>query len=865
LNRTIRFKQFLASIQEGERMHRSRRLILLSILIPFLVGAMPSTAAAAKPTRAERKAQKEAIEKLPEKYRQWLRFVELLMTDGELTTFLALEKDYQRDAFIEQFWQARDTYRSTARNEFRERWEANVQAAVQEFGNLDDERARVLLLNGPPSARVTSQCATVIWPVEVWFFAQAERVRGQMIVVFFRKWGAGPFRVWTAADGLAALFATTAASNGEVSLQAIANGCRDGDQLAGGINWVLRQGMGYDILQQRMMSKPEDQPGEWVTSWESWSTDVPAGAPPLPAQLTLDFPGRYQNRTVMQGLVSVASDGVGRATLGGANTFNLMLNGEVLQDGKLFDNFRYKFDMPPTAAGTGESLPIVFHRYLRPGDYTLIVKLEDLNSGKVFREERKIGVPASDRVAPVPMSPIDEESARLLAEANKAIANGETSLKLVSPFGELQTGMQRFDTLTTGNNIGQVTFSLDGKPVLTKKRPPFSVELDLGSLPRPRTLSATAYDASGAEVAADEMLINSAANRFQVRLAEPQKGKRYEKSLLARADIKVPDGKTVERVEFFLNETRVATVYQAPYQQPVVLPKDEQIAYVRAVAYLADGNSTEHLVFVNAPDNMTEVSINFVELYTSVLDKQKRPVEGLEAKDFSVVEDGTKQEISRFERVTDLSIHAAVVLDVSASMTDSLEKTKQAALGFFQETIRPKDRAAVVTFNDHPNLTVKFTNDVPTLAGGLAGLKAERGTALYDSVIFSLFYFTGVKGQRAMLLLSDGKDEGSRYTYEDALDYARRAGVTIYAIGLGEELEKKKLSRLAEETGGRTFFLKNVDELPGIYSAIEQELRSQYLIAYQSTNISGGSEFRTVDLKVGRPGLEAKTIRGYYP
>ena len=846
-------------------MRRSGRLILLLFLVPFLFSSVTLSAAPPKPTRAERKAQKEAIAKLPEKYRQWLKTVELLITDAELESFLALEKDYQRDAFIEHFWEARDTFKSTARNEFREHWEANVQEALAEFGTLDDDRAHILLLNGPPAARVISQCSNILWPLEVWYYAGSDRLRAEFVVVFYRKWGAGLFRVWTSAEGLANLFSTSAGSSGEMSLQAIASGCRDGDKLAGGIGWVLRQGMNYDLMQQRMMEKPEDQSGEWVSSFKSYSTDMPAGATPLPAKLTLEFPGRYQNRTVVQGVVSVPAEAAGKAALGGANTYNLQLNGEVLQNGKLFDLFRYKFDFPPAAAGPGESLPIIFQRYMRPGEYAMIIKLEDLNSGKIFRDERKISVPASDRVAPAPPSETNEETARLLRESNAAIANGETSLKLIRPFGELQTGMQRFDTLTTGSNIEQVTFALDGKPVLTKKRPPFSVELDLGNIPRPRNLSAVARDASGAEVAADEMLINSAANRFQVHLTDPQKGKHYEHSLLARADVQVPEGKTVERVEFFLNEMRMATIYQPPYQQPIVLPKSEEIAYVRAVAYLADGNSTEHLVFVNAPENLGEVNINYVELFTTVLDRQKRPVEGLEQKDFAVTEDGTKQEITRFEKVTDLPIHAAVALDVSASMESSLDKAKQAALEFFQRTIRPKDRAAVITFNDHPNLSVKFTNDVPALAGGLAGLKAERGTALYDSVIFTLFYFTGVKGQRALLLLSDGKDEGSRFTYEDSLDYARRAGVTIYPIGLGDDVDKRKLSKLAEETGGRSFFLKNVDELPGIYAAIERELRSQYLIAYQSTNISGGNDFRSVELKVGRSGLEAKTIRGYYP
>ncbi|HEY4572765.1 MAG TPA: VWA domain-containing protein, partial [Thermoanaerobaculia bacterium] len=612
---------------------------------------------------------------------------------------------------------------------------------------------------------------------------------------------------------------------------------------------------------------PDGQSGEWVSSFNAYSTDIAPGTPPLPAKLSLEFPGRYQNRTVMQGLVSVPATGAGQSSLGGAHTYDLLLNGELLQNGELFDSFRYKFDFPASeGTARGASLPLVFQRFLRPGDYLLIVKVEDINSGKAYREERTVSVPASDRIAPVvQQSDPDSASSRILQEANAALLTGDTTLKLVRPFGELQTGMQRFDTLSTGD-FDKVTFALDGKAVLTKRKPPFSVELDLGALPRPRKLAALAYDKAGNQVAGDEILINSAANRFQVRLTEPQRGKRYESSLLARADVSAPDGQTVERVEFFFNETLVATAYQPPYQQVILLPKGGELSYVRAVAYLADGNSTENVVFVNAPENMAEVEINYVELYTTVLDRERHPVQGLTQKDFAVTEDGVKQEINRFERVNDQPIHAAVTLDISASMEKSLEKARTAALELFQKIIQPKDRAALVTFNDHPNLTVKFTNDVPTLAGGLAGLKAERGTALYDSIIFTLYYFTGVKGQRAMLLLTDGKDEGSRFTFEDAMEYARRAGVTIYAIGLGDDPDKRKLEKLSGETGGRAFFLKNVDELAGIYATIEEELRSQYLIAYQSTNTtSGGNTFRAVDLKVSKPGLEAKTIRGYYP
>jgi VWFA-related protein len=857
--------------------------LLVACLVPGLSAAQekdkPKDKDKDKITRAERKEMRAAVEKLPEKYRQWVEEVDPIITDQELQSFLALEKDYQRDAYIKRFWEVRDPYKGTARNEYQDRYKAYVEEARNRFGGLTDDRARILLLNGAPTGFVVSSCSTLLWPVEVWFYAGSDRLGSEFFVVFYRRWGAGPFRIWNPLEGLDALFSDTGAggSGQRHSLGEIANSCRDGDQLAGAIGWVLNQRMGYAMIQSRIESKPEGPGGEWIASFGSYSTDVPEGAAVLNARLEVEFPGRHQNRTVTQGLLTVPVSEAGLGTLGEHRSYNFLVNGEVLQNGELFDNFRYRFDFPgeepgaepgaeAPAGGADATLPLVFQRYLRPGDYTLILRLEDINSGKLFRAERTLTVPTLEGAAmlPPPQTPEEKESARMLAEANAAISNGETTIKILRPPGDLQAGMLRFDTLATGD-IASVTFALDGRAVLTKKKPPYSVELDLGSLPRPRRLTVSAFGVTGRQIASDELLVNSSGHRFRVRLVEPQRGQRYQSSLLARVETEIPDGETLERIELFINETRVATLYQSPFTQPVILPKSDEIAYVRAVGYLTDGNSTEDLVFVNAPDNMEEVNVDFVELYTSVFDRGGHPVEGMEQKDFSVTEDGVRQEIARFERVTDLPIHATVALDISASMEESVDQARQAALQFLQETIRPKDRAAVVLFNDRPTLTTKFTNDHTKLAGGLAGIKAERGTSLYDTIVFSLYYNNGIKGQRAVLLLSDGKDEGSRFTYEDALEYARRAGVTIYAIGLGNDVDKKKMEKIAEETGGRFFEAGSTAQLAGIYATIEKELRSQYLIAYQSTNTSGSTDFRTVELKVGKSGLDAKTMRGYYP
>jgi len=844
---------------------RRRRLaIAAAAVLLLLVAAAPALAVS-----EYSKQDKAQIAALPKQYQDWLETVELLITKPELAAFLALEKDYQRDAFIKSFWRVRDRFKDTGRNETQERFEERIREIKQSFGNLKEDRARVLLLNGFPSARIEARCTGVLRPLEVWYYAGSDQFPHSFFVIFVRE-GSG-YRIWRPFDGIRELQDNLMADNASgftstgTFLNKVVQSCRDGEKIAAAISFVLQEGvLSYEEILGRIQETPDLAQGEWVETFNSYTTEVPDDAPKLPGELLLDFPGHRQNRTAVLGTVAIPRQAAGTAELADYRSYNFVLIGEVLRDGELFDNFRYKFDLPLPDVGDSESLPLVFQRLLRPGDYTLMVRVEDLNSGAFFRAEQPISVPRVD--ASIPPPPQNEATVKLLAEANAALARGDTTLQIIQPQGELQTGYVRFDTLTTGDDIAKVTFSLDGEELLTKARPPFSVDLDLGSVPQPRTLTAVAYDAAGDEVAADELLLNAAGNRFRVDLVEPRKGKTYTSSLTAEAKVQVPDGASVERVEFYLNETRVATLYQEPWVQPIVLPADSPIAYVRAVAFLPDGNSTEDLVFVNAPDYLEEIDVQFVELYTSFVDRQGRPVEVPVSKDqVHVFEDGTEQQIVRFETVRDLPIHAGILVDVSASMTDKLEQAQQAALRFFEQTIQPKDRGSVMTFNDHPNLAVKFTNDVTELAGGLAGLKAERGTALYDSVIFALYYFNGIKGQRALLVLSDGKDESSRFTWEQALEYARRAGVTLYTIALRDDAAFKKLTKLAEVTGGRSFLVEDPAKLAAIYDGIQSELRSKVLIAYQSNNATDSKGFRSVEVKVDRPGVEAQTLKGYYP
>lgn len=841
--------------------------ILLALLAALLCAlpAVPLAADAAFPDFT--KEQKEKIAELDPELQKWLHEVQFLITEDELSAFLELEQDYQRKAFVQRFWRTRDEYPDTASNEFRDRWYELLDEVQRRFGSIDTEVAQLVLLNGEPSGILEVDNCSLLQELQIWFYEGSRQVQFDFFFVFYRYQRNGAWRLWRAADGIeqiAELF--TAESDARRSVgssrffQDIELRCQDGDIIAAAIRWVLSQDLEYESLLVRMKKTPQGIDPEWVATFNSYSTEVEEGAKGLPAELAIEYPGRRQSRTLVQGLLSVPVSAAAKAELGEARSYNFVLNGEVLRGDELFDNFRYKFDLP-AAEVRGEEIPMVFERYLRPGDYKLILKLEDINGQAFYRAERDLEVPSVDGAPPEPM---DDETARILREANAAITSGDSTLEIVEPREEILTGYVRFDTLSTGE-YDKVTFALDGDPVLTKRRPPYTVELDLGKVPRARNLSVTGYDAEGQEVARDEMLVNAGGSRFSIDLVEPRKGRSYTDSLRAEAQVQTPEGVEPERVEFFLNETKVATLYQEPWVQPMVAPKDEFLAYVRAVAYLPDGNSTEDLVFINAPDYQEEIDIQYVELYATVLDRNNRPVSGLTEEDFLPVEDGVEQEIARFEVVDNLPIHAGVLLDISGSMEDSLDEAQRAALQFYEQIVQPKDRASLMTFNDRPNLVVKFTNEVKDLAGGLAGLKAERGTALYDSLIFALYYFNGIKGQRALLVLSDGKDESSKFSFEEALDYARRAGVTVYTIALRDDAAHKKLSKIAEETGGRAFFVEEPSALAGVYEAIQQELRSRYLVAYQSNNTTGDEEFRTVELKVKEPGLEAKTLRGYYP
>ncbi len=345
----------------GEGSSRAVLWVLWVLFVLFL--PPPAAAADDKPGRREiERRQQEAIALLPEKHREWLAEVHPLLTPDEKASFLGLAKDYQRDAFIKRFWEARDPYPRTVRNELKDGWSVKVEAARKRFKDLYDVRARLLLLNGEPSAVIESNCPSVFIPLEIWYWPRAERIGQELIVAFYTPHPSWPFQIWHPMDGMTVLRANL--SRVDFDNQGTCGDPEKHRQILSALSWIARQGvLHWSMLQARFESPAEPPGGEWIAAFASYSTDVPEGAAPLPARLAVDFPGRYQSRTVVQGVVTVAPEDAGQAQIAvsGSEQYrshDFLLTGEVLANGELFDSFRYKFDLPVT----GDSLPLAFQR-----------------------------------------------------------------------------------------------------------------------------------------------------------------------------------------------------------------------------------------------------------------------------------------------------------------------------------------------------------------------------------------------------------------------------------------------------------------------------------------------------------------------
>jgi von Willebrand factor type A domain. len=827
--------------------------------------------------KLSRRERKERIKNLSEKYRQFLTDVEPIMNPTELDTFLILETDPQHEIYVTEFWRRRDVANGTTNHSFRDQYYARLETAKEEFTSLSSDRGRIYLIHGAPDERIKIDCR-LLQPAEIWKYAFVPNMGHNVRFLFFKARTGIDYKLFTPFDpdamkelisqdevgtdvtGDNAVRRVFGPASMGSSVTNVELKCMNGDEF---LRAVYQSQMNkFDLA--RIFEPPPVNEEDVHKILRSVVLANP-NAPKLTHEVSVQFPAKQGGRTDAEITIMVPRSQLTLKEVNNTKLYSLDVTGEVLKDDQLFENYRYRFDYPGDLKE--EKVAVVIDRFLRPADYMARVRVQDINSGAEAIVEKLITVP---EIFDTPeQQKAKENVTAALTQLKDDIESNTTRLRIVPLTDDLLSGIQHIETIAYGDDIKSVDFYLDGKKVMTKRQPPYTLDLDFGNVPQVRRVRAVAMNEKGESITGDELILNTGNDPFRVRIISPRVAFKLHGRTRVEMGVNVPEGKKLDHLELFLNDTKMASLFGPPYVQTIDIPTQEGVGYIRAVALLKDDPQppVEDLVMINTPQFMEEVNVHLVELPTTVL-RNGHPINDLAQAAFKVMDEGKPVKVAKFEHVNNLPLSIGLAIDTSASMQPRMSEAQKAASQFFTNVMRKGDRAFLVSFDSQPQLIQRWSPRLADVNAGLAKLRAEESTSLYDAVVYSLYNFLGVRGQRALVLVTDGMDTSSKFSFDQAIEYSRRAAVPIYAIGIGIRMTevdtRYKLSRFCSETGGNAYYIDLASELGRIYTDIQNELRSQYILGfYPPDGVKAGSKWRAVDVQVSEG--RAKTIRGYYP
>ena len=268
------------------------------------------------------------------------------------------------------------------------------------------------------------------------------------------------------------------------------------------------------------------------------------------------------------------------------------------------------------------------------------------------------------------------------------------------------------------------------------------------------------------------------------------------------------------------------------------------------------------------------VNVELINVLFTVTDRKGKLVTDLDKSDLKLYEDNKTQTITNFSRETDLPLTMALVIDTSTSIRDRFKFEQEAAIDFLYRTLRPKkDKAFLITFDSAIELVQDYTDNLEILSKAIRQIRPGGGTKMLDAIYLTCQEkLKAETGRKILILISDGDDNLSLETLASTLEMAQKSDVTIFAIstnssgffGITAPKADKNLKRLAEETGGRAFFPFKAEDLSSSFQDIGAELRSQYSLAYRSSNPARDGSFRSIRIETERKSLKVKSRKGYY-
>ncbi len=356
------------------------------------------------------------------------------------------------------------------------------------------------------------------------------------------------------------------------------------------------------------------------------------------------------------------------------------------------------------------------------------------------------------------------------------------------------------------------------------------------------------------------------------RLSAPSVHLRDWSTLWPWVRVKILDGSGMKYTRSMdgLLVAALAAILAAVWVSPLCAQSDPTLSSATLNAYSNPPVEDDPQAGFTIHKRVDEVNVLFI-----ATDKHGKFVRDLSQKDFSILDDHKPpQSILNFRRETDLPLHLGLLIDVSGSVHGRFDFEQNAAISFLQHSIRAGfDKAFVVGFNTQTQMSQDFTDNVQLLSTGVHSLRDGGGTALYDAV-YKICREKLLKDRsehpvrKAIIILSDGEDNQSDVTKTQAIEMAQRAEVIIYAISTDDSglilRGDKVLEQLAAATGGRAFFPFKVKDITHSFAAIEDELRSQYVVSYKPADFDADGRYRSIEISALKKDMQVRARKGYF-
>jgi Ca-activated chloride channel family protein len=415
--------------------------------------------------------------------------------------------------------------------------------------------------------------------------------------------------------------------------------------------------------------------------------------------------------------------------------------------------------------------------------------------------------------------------------------------------------------------VAKLALLINGVPYTQTAGTRMTARVNVGQYIRRLRMRAVGYDAQGNVIGEDEMVVNDPRPPFRVKMQAPQQwpdGGNVElhASVLRPAEI------IITGVDFYVGEEKVGTATSAPYTAAIDASKFPGAVYARVVARSIRGEEANDVWFFGERAHLqTDVTVQ--QIPVSVVGGAP-----LRADQLTLLDNGTRRNVENLVAANDQPLHVILLIDYSESMLEELPVVKAAAKEFARKLLRPQDRLAVAGFNQKTFWLTGYTNDANLVAQAVDSVTPIGETHLYDSVIDMLYQIQKLSGRAALVVLTDGVDQGSTFTLDHLVHYARYAGVPVYPVvknkslsrwmklGVGR-MQARRLDRIAEDTGATYFIIQNERELERVYTRIAEELRQQYqIVFYSEANVP--DQWRSLQV-VSTAGHTLRAPRGYFP